>query len=189
MTIDHDIQKAVGVLKKGGVILYPTDTIWGIGCDATNMKAAERIYRIKERMGETSMIILVSDLEMLKQYVSEVPEIARELISSMKEPLTVIYPGARNLPKNVLAKDNSIAIRIPRHDFCQAMIRSLNKPITSTSANLSGAPNPFTFSGIAEAIKESVDYIVPVRYQFISRLKPSTIVRIDPDGEMHIVRN
>ncbi len=189
MTFDHDVQEVTGVLKKGGVILYPTDTIWGIGCDATNSKAADRIFRIKERMIEKSMIILVSDMEMLQEYVSDVPEIVRELIASVEEPLTIIYPGARNLPKNVLAEDDSIAIRIPRHDFCQAIIQSLNKPITSTSANLSGTPNPFAFSGIADAIKESVDYIVPVRYQYIVRLRPSTIIRIDPDGEMHIVRN
>ncbi len=189
MSADHDIQNVLKVLKKGGTILYPTDTIWGIGCDATNAKAVEKVYRIKERMLEKSMIILVKDLEMLTHYVREVPEIAEELLASVMDPLTIIYPGARNLPKNVLADDGSIAIRIPKHDFCQELLGAFGKPVTSTSANVSGAPSPYSFGGILEPIKQSVDYIVPVRHQSISKIKPSTIVKIDEYGELRVLRS
>ncbi len=189
MSVHHDVKEAVHVLQNGGTILYPTDTIWGIGCDATQVKAVEKVFRIKERVQEKSLIVLVRDLDMLQHYVEHLPEIAIELLASVSDPMTIIYPGARNLPRNVTADDGSIAIRIPKHDFCQEIIGALGKPITSTSANVSGAPNPFSFSNIVDPIKEAVDHVVPVRYQAITRPKPSTIVKIDKNGEMHIIRN
>ncbi len=189
MSTEQDIKEVLEVLKKGGTILYPTDTIWGIGCDATNFKAVEKVYRIKERMRDKSMIILVKDREMLTHYVREVPEIADELITSMQDPLTIIYPGARNLPKNVIANDGSIAIRIPRHDFCQQLLSAFGKPVTSTSANVSGVASPYSFIGILEHIKNSVDYIVPAKHQSIGSTKPSTIVKFDQQGELHVLRN
>ncbi|MFP4064118.1 MAG: L-threonylcarbamoyladenylate synthase [Bacteroidales bacterium] len=186
---EFDINKVVDVLKGGGTILYPTDTIWGIGCDATNSRAVEKVYRIKERLLDKSLIILVSDLNMLQKYVKEVPEIVVELISSVSEPLTVIYPEACNLPKNLMAQDGSIAIRIPNHQFCQKLLHAFGRPVTSTSANVSGAPNPHSYRVISQEIKKEVDFIVPLEQDTISRPKPSSIVRIDETGEMHILRN
>ncbi len=189
MSIHNDIVEAGKVLQSGGTILYPTDTIWGIGCDATQVVAVEKVFRIKERVREKSLIVLVKDLDMLRQYVKQVPEIAIELLASVPEPLTIIYPGGRNLPRNVLAEDGSIAIRIPKHDFCQGLLDYYGMPVTSTSANYSGAPNPFSFSNITEPVKEAVDHIVPVKYQAISRPKPSTIVKINANDELRIIRN
>ncbi len=189
MSLNSDIKEALDVLNNGGTILYPTDTIWGIGCDATNGKAIERVYHIKERMQEKSLIILVKDMDMLRKYVKEVPETAEELIASIKEPLTIIYPEARKLPGNLLASDGSIAIRIPSHEFCQELLEAFGKPITSTSANVSGAANPFSFSSVVQPLKDAVDHIVPVRYQTLSRPKPSTIVKINPNGEIRVIRN
>ncbi len=169
--------------------MYPTDTIWGIGCDASNQKAVGKVYLIKERVSEKSMILLASDIDMLGRYVKKVPDIAVELMASVTDPLTIIYPDARNLPKNVLASDGSVAIRIPRHDFCLQLLHLFGKPITSTSANISGSPNPFSFSGILEEIKGAVDYVVPQVHQSLNRTKPSTIVKVSEAGEMQIIRN
>lgn len=179
----------IKVLSKGGAILYPTDTIWGIGCDATNAKAVNNVYKIKERLFDKSFIILVKDLEMMKHYVSEIPEIAVELLASFSEPLTIIYPKAKNLPKNVIADDGSVAIRIPKHDFCLELLAAYRKPITSTSANITGGPIPYSFRSIADQVKESVQYIVPVEMEAISRPKPSSIVKIEENGELRILRN
>jgi len=184
-----DIKQVVDVLQGGGLILYPTDTIWGVGCDATNSKAVEKVYHLKERLDDKSLIILVSDLDMLQKYVKDIPEIVLELLSSVSEPLTVIYPEAQNLPKNVMAEDGSIAIRIPNHQFCQELLRAFGRPVTSTSANVSGAPNPHSYRVVSQEIKKGVDYIVPLEQDIISRPKPSSIVRIDENGEMHILRN
>ncbi len=185
----YQISDILAVLKKGGVILYPTDTIWGIGCDATNGRAVENVYRIKERISDKSFILLVKDLDMLKKYVMEVPDIAVELLASVSEPLTIIYPGGRNLPKNVIADDGSVAIRIPRHDFCQELLGAFDKPITSTSANISGGMMPYSYRSVVQHIKDSVDYIVQLEQDSISRPKPSTIVKIDDGGDIRILRN
>ena len=189
MSANYELDSILEVLHRGGTILYPTDTIWGIGCDATNAKAVASIYRIKERVAEKSMIILVRDVEMLKQYVPEPPEIAFELINSVSEPLTIIYPGARNLPGNILAADGSVAIRIPKHEFCETLLEVFGKPLSSTSANVSGMPNPFSYRGVSEQVKSNVDFIVPYEQSMASRPKPSIIIKIDKKGEMHIIRN
>lgn len=184
-----ELNDALKVLRGGGSILYPTDTIWGIGCDATNGKAVDKVYRIKERMAEKSMIILVSDLDMLREYVEEIPEIAEELIASVTEPLTIIYPGARNLPRNIISGDGSIAVRIPMHDYCMALLEAFGRPVSSTSANMSGMPNPLSFRQISEEIKAQVDYTVDEKHQQINRMKPSTIVKIDASGDIRVLRN
>lgn len=185
----YQLSDILAVLDKGGTILYPTDTIWGIGCDATNGRAVESVYRIKERIADKSFILLVKDVDMLKKYVGEVPDIALELFSSVSEPLTIIYPGGKNLPRNVVADDGSVAIRIPRHDFCQELLDAFQKPITSTSANISGGPIPYSYRSVVQHIKDSVDYIVQLDQERISRPKPSTIVKIDLKGDIRILRN
>lgn len=189
MLQEQQLGEILTVLNTGGVILYPTDTIWGIGCDATNTRAVEKVYDIKERISDKSFIIIVKDQEMLRNYVTRVPDIVIELLASVTDPLTVIYPGAKNLPRNVIASDGSIAIRIPDHAFCQQLLGAFGKPLISTSANISGGPLPYSFRSIDEQIKQSVDYIVPLEQNTIARPKPSTIVKIDNDSEIRILRN
>jgi len=187
--MEEEIKKVVEVLKLGGTILYPTDTIWGIGCDATNYKATEKVYKLKGRVPQKSLIILVDSLEKLREYIGELPEMAIDLIESMTDPLTIIYPGARNLAKNVMAGDQSIAVRIPRDEFCQQLLKAFGKPITSTSANRSGDPSPLSFSKISNEIINGVDYVVGINQHQVNRPKASTIVRINEDGEIQILRN
>ena len=187
--MEEEIKKAVEVLQLGGNLLYPTDTIWGIGCDATNFRAVEKVQKLKRRTLPKPMIILVANIDMLKQYVQEIPEVAIDLIQSVTDPLTIIYPQSRNLPKNLVAPDQSVAIRIPRNEFCQKLVKDFGKPITSTSANISGERSPLSFSKVADEIRQGVDYVVDFRQEMINGPKPSTIVRITRDGEMQILRN
>lgn len=187
--MEEEIKKVIDVLNLGGTILYPTDTIWGIGCDATNARAAEKVYKLKGRVPQKSLIILVESVEKLKEYVVEIPEMAADLIESVTDPLTIIYPGARNLAKNVVAEDHTIAVRIPRDEFCQALLKAFGKPITSTSANRSGDPSPLSFSKIPLEIINGVDYVVGINQHRVNRPKVSTIVRINEDGEIQILRN
>jgi len=184
----NEIEKTINVLNKGGIVLYPTDTVWGIGCDATNIKATDRIYKLKKRRETKTMIILVSDTEMLKEYVSNIPEIAWDLINSFKQPTTIIYPEAKNIAKNLIGPDGSIAIRVVLDNFCKQLITLFGKPIVSTSANISGEATPLLFSKIEEKIKDSVDYIVKIDHDKIKQLKPSTILKLHSDGEFEIIR-
>ncbi len=184
-----DLQEVVAKLRSGNTILYPTDTIWGIGCDATNSKAVEKIYKIKVRDKSKSLIILVDSVDSLKNYVEDIPEVAVDLMQSYAEPLTIIYPKAKNLAKNVMADDGSIAIRIPRDDFCQQLLKAFGKPITSSSANISGDPSPVAFGKISHRVKELIDYIVEYKHQSFTLAKASSIIRIYPDGDIQIVRS
>ncbi len=188
-TFAKDVKTAVEVLKKGGVILYPTDTIWGLGCDATNSKAIKRLYKIKERTSSKSMIVLVEDEIRLRNHVGYVPETMYDLLESLNKPLSVIYPRAKNLTKEAIAEDGSIAIRITSHPFCKAMIKLLNKPIISTSANISGAKAPNTFQEISNKLKEKVDYIIPTCYESINEIKASTLIQMNSDGTFNILRD
>jgi len=183
-----DIEKAIFVMNKGGIILYPTDTVWGIGCDATNLKATARIYKLKKRKEAKSMILLVSDTDMLKEYVNDIPDIAWDLINSFQQPTTIIYPSAKNIAKNMMGADGSIAIRIVKDEFCKQLVTLFGKPIVSTSANISGIPAPLLFNKISEEIKKSVDYIVTTGQDKINQLKPSTILKLHSDGEFQIIR-
>jgi L-threonylcarbamoyladenylate synthase len=185
----HDMNKTVSVLRAGGTILYPTDTIWGIGCDATNSKAVNKIYRIKVRDRSKSLIVLVESLEALSDYVEEIPGIALDLIEMIREPLTIIYPRAKNLARNALADDGSVGIRIPANRYCQALLKAFGKPITSTSANISGDPSPLTFGKIPQKIKDMVDYVADIQLQTLMTPKPSTIIKITAGGEMEIIRS
>ncbi|MDZ7738155.1 MAG: L-threonylcarbamoyladenylate synthase [Bacteroidales bacterium] len=182
------IREALDILRNGGVILYPTDTVWGLGCDATNTDAVRKIYRIKQRADEKSMLILLDTESRLLYYVKQVPEIAYQLTEVSDRPITIIYPGARNISPELTAADGSAGIRITDDEFCSDLIARLGKPLVSSSANISGEQPPGFFDEISDIIKESVDYIVPLRQDEITRNKPSSIIKIEIDGQFKIIR-
>ncbi len=189
--IDHnDIDNALDALKRGGVILYPTDTVWGLGCDATNAAAIERIYAIKQRSDAKAMICLLNSSDSLERWVHGVPAVAYELIDAAIEPLTVIYDGAYVPPiaSNLPAEDGSLAIRIPHDEFCRELCRCLRKPLVSTSANISGKPSPKRFNEIAPELKEKVDYICTSGRTPSPPRKPSTIIKLTEDARIKIIR-
>jgi len=186
--LKEEIKKTLAYLESGKIILYPTDTIWGIGCDATNYQAVDRIYRLKQRVESKSMIILLDDAAKLPLYIKEVPEITMDLVGSISSPLTVIYQGAQGLAKNVIAADGSIAIRITKDEFCAELIRQFGKPIISTSANVSGTIDPVTFSQIPEVIKNGVDYAVDHHRDRIVKAKASRIIKLENNGEFTVIR-
>lgn len=186
--MEEEIRISVDFLKRGKVILYPTDTIWGIGCDATQQKPVDRIYKLKKRFETKSMIVLLDQAEKLATYVKKVPPIAFDLIERYLEPLTIIYPNAQNVAKNVIAEDGSIAIRIVRNEFCRKMISLFGKPIVSTSANFSGQPSPLVFNKIPNEISSGVDHIVNFNRDVIIGTKPSTIIRLSENGEFEVIR-
>lgn len=183
-----DINKALEVLRNGGVILYPTDTIWGIGCDATNADAVQRIYEIKEREDSKSMLALVHAEAMLPSYVGEIPEVAWELLDAATEPMTIIYSGAKNLAPNLVSTDGTIGIRVTSDDFCSRLISRFRKPIVSTSANISGQPSPGNFDEIDPVLMNQVDYVVQWRQDDLGKAKPSSIIRLGPGGQIEILR-
>ncbi|MBM3405358.1 MAG: threonylcarbamoyl-AMP synthase [Bacteroidetes bacterium] len=185
----QEVQKTVQILRKGGTILYPTDTIWGIGCDATHNEAVEKVLRIKHRMEAKSLIILVDRFEEIPKYVMRVPDIAMDLIRVADKPLTIIYSQAKNLASNVIARDGSIAIRVVNHPFCQALLKAFGKPIVSTSANVSGEPSPILYSKISEEIKREVDHIVELDKNTLRQMSPSRIIRIFDNGQFQIIRD
>ncbi len=182
------MDNALKVLLAGGIILYPTDTIWGIGCDATNTEAVKKIYQLKNRDEAKSMIILLDSDNKLQSYISNVPEIAYDLIEYAENPLTLVMPGAKNVSPALIASDGSIGVRIVQHEFCKQLIQRLRKPIVSTSANVSGEPSPKTFSDINADIVEGVDYVVDLEQQNMEAKKPSTIMRLQPDGRFEFLR-
>lgn len=184
-----DVRLAVDTLKKGGVILYPTDTIWGLGCMANQPAAISRIYQIKQRYEKKSFIILVDSVDMLEKYVSNVPPVALDLMESYHKPLTIVYQGARNLPSILVADDQTIAIRVVKHPFCEAVIQAIGVPLVSTSANISGFPPAPTFSAIAEEIKSKVDYIAMTDRDRLHKPSPSTLIRILPSGDFETLRD
>lgn len=185
---DTDLRKSIEVLEKGGTLLYPTDTVWGIGCDATNETAAAKVYYIKSRVESKSMIILLDAFEKLETYVENVPGITFDLLKSIDNPVTIIYSHARNLAANIVAADGTIAIRIVKEPFCMELIRQFGKPIVSTSANISGEPAPALFNQISDEIKNQVDYIVTYKQNYFERSKPSTIIRLEDSGSYTIIR-
>ncbi|MDD2300271.1 MAG: L-threonylcarbamoyladenylate synthase [Fermentimonas sp.] len=186
--MQEDIKKAIEVLKTGGIILYPTDTIWGIGCDATNEEAVKRIYDLKQRDDSKSMLVLLDNPAKLQTYVQDVPDIAWDLIDLTDKPLTIIYEGAKNLATNLVAPDGSIGIRITDEMFSRELCKQFRKPIVSTSANISGEPSPSKFSKISSEIKNGVDYIVNYRRKENVEVKPSGILRLGKSGTIQIIR-
>jgi L-threonylcarbamoyladenylate synthase len=185
--MQSDIQKAVNCLVEGKTILYPTDTIWGIGCDATNEDATDKIFQIKQRPKEKSLIVLVDSIEMLRNYVSLSDETA-SLITSFELPTTVIYSNPEGLAKNAVNSDNTIAVRIVNHKFCQKLIQLFGKPIISTSANISGDKNPVSFEDISEKIKTEVDFIVDTKYDTSVYKFPSKLIRIKANNSIEYLR-
>lgn len=182
------IKEAVNILREGGVILYPTDTIWGLGCDATNSDAVRRIYSIKQRADRHGMLILIDTASKLPYYVEQVPEIAWQLAEVSVSPLTIVYPGARNVAPELIATDGSLGIRIVDDEFCSTLIARLKNPLVSTSANITGDKAPQNFMGISEKIKEAVDYIVPIRQEETEKKTASSIIKIEIDGQFKIIR-
>ena len=184
----NPIEKAKNILVGGGVIVYPTDTIWGIGCDATNLQAVNRIYQIKERTDKQSMLVLVDGIEMIYQYVEAIPGMAYELIKITAHPMTIIYPKAKNLAPNLVPSDGSIGIRICQDPVCRVLIQSFGKPIVSTSANKSGHPFPVRFTDIQESILQAVDFVLESQDKRNIRGKPSSIIKLDMDNRIQIIR-
>lgn len=189
VNFNYDIKKSIEVLEKGGLILYPTDTIWGIGCDATNLKAVEKIFALKKRPDKKSMIILVAEESAIFNYVFEPHKNIFQFLFSAQKPVTVIYGQAKNLAKNLINSDGTIAIRIVKDDFCKTLIHQFKKPIVSTSANVSGEPYAANFSTITTPIKNGVDYIVQHRQNEIMSSQPSSIIKLNEEGNIEIIRS
>lgn len=189
-TMDNAIEQAVQHLKQGGCILYPTDTVWGIGCLATDSNAIERLYQIKQRDRSKSMLILCGDVAMLQHYVYQPSPEALRVVTTSDRPTTVIFPRACHLPSNLLAADGSIGIRIPRMDFCQRLLSALQAPIVSTSANFSGMPAPADEASVSAELRQRLDYCVPDRTEFHHiDMRHSRIVRVASDGTIQILRD
>ncbi|RZK38694.1 MAG: threonylcarbamoyl-AMP synthase [Pedobacter sp.] len=186
--LKEEINKALEVLKNGGIILYPTDTVWGLGCDATNEAAVDKINELKGRSTDKSFIVLLQADHQLQSYVTTVPDVAYELIEYAENPITIVFSKAKNLAKNVINGDGSVGIRIVRHDFCEQLIQKFRRPITSTSANISGQPTPRFFDEISPEILEGVDYVVNLEQDVQVVKKPSTIVKLGPTGEFQFIR-
>ncbi len=187
--MEQEIEKCVELLQAGKVILYPTDTVWGIGCDATNEEAVQRIYQIKQRPEKKSMIILLDSFERLPYYVEHIPLIAWDLVPQISRPTTIIYETARNLPERLIHSDGTIAIRVVQQDFCRRLIKKLGHPIVSTSANLAGQPTPQVFEQIAPEVIQQMDYVVPVQYATSVDYKPSRLIKFVDDYNFTIIRD
>ena len=184
----EDIRRAVEVMNQGGVILYPTDTIWGLGCDATNPEAVKRIYEIKQRTDAKALISLVDSETKVQFYVKEVPEVAWDVMELSEKPMTVVFDGGRNLAPNLLAEDGSVAIRITKEAFSKELCMRMKRAVVSTSANISGQPAPRCFSEISEEIKTAVDYICTSRQDEPPTQTASSIIKLGAGGEVTIIR-
>ncbi len=187
--MQNEINNSLKILKKGGTILYPTDTVWGIGCDATNAKAVAKVFNLKSRPEKKSLIILLDEISKISDYVKVFPPQVIDLINSYDRPLTIVFPGAKNLAKNLISDDGAIAIRVVNNAFCKKLISELGKPLVSTSANISGSPTPNVFRDISKYIKEKVDYIVNVDQEKLVPAKPSSVIKIDVNGSYEILRS
>lgn len=184
----EDLNQALETLKNGGLILYPTDTIWGIGCDATNPEAVEKVYALKERDTSKSLIMLLHNDNQLASYVNDIPEVAYDLIEYSDKPLTIVFSNAKNLAKNALAEDGSMGIRIVKHAFCEQLLQRFRKPIISTSANLSGAASPKSFQEISPEVIAGVDYVVNYEQELAGNGISSTVMKLDASGKFVFLR-
>lgn len=188
MKFEEDLNNSIKVLKEGGIILYPTDTIWGLGCDAANNLAVSRVFKVKNRIESRSLIILVNKLAMIERYVKEVPEVVYELLEVSDKPVTIIYPQGKNLATGVYGEDGSVAIRLCSDEFCNELITRFRKPVISTSANISGRPSPAHFGEIEEDVLNSADYVVKYRQNDRRKYSPSPVIKIDKNGVFKILR-
>lgn len=188
MNLENDIANSLACLLSGGIILYPTDTIWGIGCDATNSIAIQKIYQLKKREEKKSLIILVDDEKMINEYVTHPSPKIFSVVHSATRPTTAIFSSAKNLPPKLINEDGTIAIRITKDDFCRQLINQLNKPLVSTSANISGENYPQNFNEISDEIKSGVDYIVQHRQNDLSKNAPSSIIKLNEKNEIQFIR-
>lgn len=186
--VDADVARACEVMRRGGIIVYPTDTVWGIGCDATNSAAVRRVFEIKRRSDAKALITLVDSLQMLGRYVDEVPELAPSLIEFSERPLTIIYDRGRNLAPELMGSDGTVAIRVTRERFSAALCRAMRRPIVSTSANISGAPTPAIFTEISSDVLDAADYVASTRRDDTRAARPSCIMRLACDGTFKILR-
>lgn len=184
----EDLQEAVRVMKEGGIILYPTDTVWGIGCDAANEEAVQKIFRLKQRQDSKAMLCLLDAPGKLQGYVSQVPDMAWDLIELTTKPLTIIYPGARNVAPSLIAEDGSLGIRITEELFSKALCNGLKHPVVSTSANVSGQPAARFFHEISEEIIAGVDYVCKFRQNDRTESKPSSIIKLGVNNEVQVIR-
>jgi len=185
--MNEEINNALKILKQGGIILYPTDTVWGIGCNATNYDAIEKINALKQRSDDKSLICLVSDLKMLNFYIEDVPETAYDILKYALKPTTIIFDKPIRVSENLIARDNTLAIRVVKEGFCNELIRKFKKPITSTSANISGQPTPKSYKEISQEIIKGVDYVVNLPHQK-KAVKSSSIIKLTNDGKVKIIR-
>ena len=185
-SIEEEISEALVILKKGGIILYPTDTVWGIGCDATNADAIDRIYALKKRNEEKALICLVSDFKMLNQYVEEVPEVAYDILKYASKPTTIVYDKPIRIAENLVGEDDTLGIRVTKDRFCNTLIRKLKRPLVSTSANISGESTPTNFQQISPKILKGVDYVVNLPSN--KGAKPSAIIKLSNDGKVKVIR-
>lgn len=183
-----EIEQALTTLRRGGLILYPTDALWGIGCDATNAAAVEKVFQLKKRTGSMTFICLVNDFKMLSQFIKDVPEIAHDILKHADKPTTIIYDDPIRVAENLIAEDNSLAIRVVDDDFCEELIRQFRRPVVSTSANVSGNKAPLSFQEITPKILEGVDYVVNLHHDKKAG-KPSAIIKLKNDGTVTIIRN
>lgn len=184
----EDIEKASKALVDGGIIIYPTDTVWGIGCDATNPKAVEKLMHLKNKAGDKGLIVLIDQVGRLASYVVEVPDLAYDLMEMSEKPLTIVYDKGRNLAAALLAQDGSVGIRVTKDEFCKRLIEKFRKPIVSTSANFSGQPTPAFFSEIQEELIQQADYTVHWRREDKSPAKPSSVIKLGAGGAIKIIR-
>jgi L-threonylcarbamoyladenylate synthase len=182
------VEQCVEVLRAGGLILYPTDTVWGIGCDATNEEAVAKVYALKQSVDKHSMLCLMRDGDMVVRYVNKAPGIAFEVMELSDKPLTAILPGAVGVAKNLIPEAETLGVRIPQHEFCQALLRKFGRPIVSTSANISGEPAAKRLKDVDEAILKGVDYVVHPRFEGKPTFKPSSIISFGEGGEVEIIR-
>lgn len=184
----EEVEKTSALIKEGKTIAFPTDTIWGIGCDATNPEAVAKIFDIKERDESKALVVLIADIGQLWDFVNEIPEIAWDIVEFAERPLTVVYSKAKNLAPKVMAEDGSVAIRLVQDEFCKKLIQRCRKPLIATSANISGKPNPGSFKEIDAAILSKVDYVVNWRLNEKLNNPPSRIIRLEKNGEIKFLR-
>lgn len=185
--ITQEVNNALKILNKGGTLLYPTDTVWGLGCDATNPEAVSKIYAIKNRKESKALICLVKDLDMLKTYVKDIPNQVLQVLKTTTKPISIIYNNPVGLAKNLIAEDNTIAIRIVNQEFCNKLLHVFDNPIVSTSANISGEPTPKAFKEIHQDILKGVDYVVNLQNEKTAA-QPSAILKIELDGQITVIR-